>query len=193
MTSQTEVAPCDLGDMTNHRTLSLIFIALAMVSLLAGSATARSLLTGRDIKNGSITGADIKNRSLTSADFRGDPAGGALRGVRIVSSGTISVPPGSSTYDVRPSGWTAECPSGYTVIGTGFEADFGDMWSVTAYETFVGGFGTNDASINADFEVQAICARTGTGASAVWSTSEQRETRTRYAADVREMQARHQR
>lgn len=179
--------------MTNHKTLSLLFIALAMVSLLAGPATARSLFTGSDVRNSSLTGLDIKDRSLSEADFRGSVRGPAgLVDIRAVSSSTISVPPGQTTYDVAPSDWQANCPSGYTVIGTGFSANFGDMWSVESYDTFVGGFGSNSASVPADFSIQAICAKLTGGASAATLKTSTTTERQRYAADLREMEARHQ-
>lgn len=161
----------------------------AILSLTAGTATARQLITGRDIKRESITGANIKNGSLTAADFRGSvvgrtgpqgpqgatgptgPAGapGPVE-IKVVDSPTVTVPPGSNTYREAPSGLTATCPAWYVVVRTGFSGDFGDMWSAQSYDTLVGGFGTNDASISAEFEVQAICARSSAAgpATAAW-------------------------
>lgn len=194
--------------MSNHRTLSLVIAAVAIVSLLAGTAGARYLITGRDVKNGSLTGADIKDRSLTAADFRGSvqgpqgapgqtgPAGppgtSGLSDVRTVLSTTLTVPPGGSTFDVQPS-WTANCPSGYTVIGTGFSANFGDMWRVESYGTFVGGFGTNYASISGDFELQAICAKVSAGASAASVGTAARREVAAYRKDMERLQTLHER
>jgi hypothetical protein len=84
-----------------------------------------------------------------------------LKDLVLVESRTYSVAPGETTVDAAGlAGFTADCPSGYLVVGTGWEGDFGDMWSVNTYEFFVGGFGTNDASIPGDFRLQAICAQT---------------------------------
>jgi Collagen triple helix repeat (20 copies) len=46
-----------------------VLAVVAMVTLGAGSATAKTLITGDDIKNGTVTGADIHNGSLHLADL----------------------------------------------------------------------------------------------------------------------------
>lgn len=189
--------------------LHLVLAAAAILSLTAGTATARQLITGRDIKRESITGANIKNGSLTAADFRGSVAGKpgpqgpqGLTGqagpagppgpvdIKVIDSPTVTVPPGSNTYRVAPSGLTATCPTGYVVVGTGFRGQFGDMWFVKSYGTFVGGFGTNDASISAEFEVQAICARSSAAGTATAAWSGNNAALQRFQKDARAMERR---
>lgn len=56
----------------------------------------------------------------------------------------------------------ARCPSGSTVVGTGFNGPFDPVGGfVLAYGSFVGGFFENESSIPLDAYVQAICAKVG--------------------------------
>lgn len=52
----------------------------------------------------------------------------------------------------------AYCPTGKTVIGTGFNASIGDVGFVKSYTYFAGAFFSNSSSITVDVTVQAICA-----------------------------------
>jgi hypothetical protein len=76
----------------------------------------------------------------------------------------LTLPVGSSTYDVDPNNFQATCPSGYSVLGTGFSAGIGSVSFVIAYGTFVGGFIYNDSSIPVTgVYLQAICGRVPAG------------------------------
>lgn len=50
--------------------LGTVGVVLAVISALAGTATAARLLTGADIKNGSLTGKDVKDRSIAAVDLK---------------------------------------------------------------------------------------------------------------------------
>ena len=114
-----------------------------------------------------------------------------LKGLRVVDGPTFSVNPGDSTVDAAGlGGFKADCPRGHRVVGTGWEGDFGDMWRVTAYTFFVGGFGTNDASIPGDFQLQAICTQTNAPLSRAAERSRRAAALREYRADSARAQAR---
>jgi hypothetical protein len=87
-------------------------------------------------------------------------AAGVVPQIVTVDSPKESLAPGQTTFDVDPNGFQATCPSGYTVIGTGYDGDIGETVSVIDYGGFfVGGFVINDTSIPiSPVYVQAICA-----------------------------------
>lgn len=114
--------------------------------------------------------------------------GSAISDVLLVESPVVTVPPGGTTFGGSSNSLRASCPTGYGVIGTGFSGDFGDMWAVQSYEFFVSGFGTNDASISGDFQVQAICAK-----GATQFRASRKAARSDYRQDLREAQAKFKR
>lgn len=63
----------------SKQTTTILVIALAMFSLLGGSAVAGHLITGKNVKNSSLTGADIKNASIGPSDLN-DGAKATLTG-----------------------------------------------------------------------------------------------------------------
>jgi hypothetical protein len=72
------------------------------------------------------------------------------------------VAPGSYT-DINLN---AICPSGYSVLGTGFNAEgVGTVGFVLSYGTFVGGFISNQSSVTITVYVQAICGVVPSGSS----------------------------
>jgi len=136
-------------------------LVVTVVLACAGGATAASVVTGRQSKDGSVTSAGIKNGSVGLQDAPG-PA--ALADVQVVESAPVDIPAGSYA-SIR-----ANCPSGKTVIGTGFYNSITDPGFVKAYGTFVGGIFFNNTSITVTgIHVQAICA---SGTSALSSQSE---------------------
>lgn len=85
-------------------------------------------------------------------------ASGSVGGVISVDSPTITLQPGDTSFDVDPNGFQATCPSGYSVIGTGFDGGIGNVDFVLAFGAFVGGFIDNSTSVPFDVHLQAICA-----------------------------------
>ena len=74
----------------------LVVLALSVLAVGGGSATAAKLITGKQIKNGSIKSADIGDGAVTSGDIRngsiraGDLAPGATSNI----ANSVSAPPG---------------------------------------------------------------------------------------------------
>jgi hypothetical protein len=112
------------------------------------------------------------------------PAG--VLGLTAVDSPTVTIPPGSTSYEVDPNSLTAQCPPGSTVVGTGIDTGIGDLDLLRKYGTFVGGFVDNDTSITIQASVQAICAQLPPGAAQTRSGS----NRASFEADVRALAAR---
>ena len=74
-----------------------IILAVALLALAAGTATAAKLITGKDVKNNSLTGKDIKNRSLGLKDLNGK--------VKAAMGGGEAVPgPQGPKGDTGPAG-----------------------------------------------------------------------------------------
>jgi len=143
---------------------------------LAATAGASKLITGGQIQNGSIGLADLSKRAKRALRGQTGPAGPAgpagatgLQGpagpagvntVRSVSSPTVSIAPGESSYDVELAGGpalVATCPAGQVAVGTGVFNSVGSIGFVLSFGSFVGGFIYNDTSITIDVEVQAMC------------------------------------
>jgi hypothetical protein len=74
-----------------------------------------------------------------------------------VNGPEITLPPGGDNVNVNDY---AACPAGDVVIGTGFSNSVMSVGFVLSYHTFVGGFIYNDSSIAAQYNWQAICAKT---------------------------------
>jgi hypothetical protein len=99
--------------------------------------------------------------------------------------------PGQDTYQVDPNGFKATCPAGYTVIGTGFNANIGQADNVINYGgSLVGGFVYNNSSIQIhDVYVQAICAVVPGGASAASATRSRIAAEASYRARLKSLHA----
>lgn len=125
-----------------------------------------------------------------SSGARGAAGPPGIANVRYVDSVSVSLQPGQTTVDILGyGGFKAQCPSGYYVIGTGFDASIGKQAYVAAYNTFVGGFAYNDTSITiTDVHLQAVCAQLAPGAS-VASASAKRREQNRYGGNLRRLQA----
>jgi hypothetical protein len=84
---------------------------------------------------------------------------GVVPQIVTVTSPHETLNPGQTTYEVDPNGFQATCPSGYTVIGTGYNGSAGLTAFVLDFGPFVGGLVANDTNIQLPgVYVQAICA-----------------------------------
>jgi hypothetical protein len=82
-----------------------------------------------------------------------------------VASPKVTLLPGQTTYDVAPTNFEADCPAGYTAVGTGFDGDGVVTTSyLESYGFFVGGFMVNDSSISATAQIFGVCAQGSSGA-----------------------------
>jgi hypothetical protein len=113
-----------------------------------------------------------------------------------VTSQELDLPSGSSSYEVLGgANWDATCPSGYTAIGTGFDAGgVGTVGFVESYGTFVGGFISNDSGVDDDpVYLEAICAYVAGGSTGIPGASRDLASRSteeaRYHADLKAMAA----
>jgi hypothetical protein len=87
-------------------------------------------------------------------------ANGVVPQIVTVESEQLTLQPGQTSYDVDPINFQANCPAGYSVLGTGFDGPFDAVGGfVKAYGTFVGGFFENDSLIPLQAQVQAICGQ----------------------------------
>ena len=118
------------------------------------------------------------------------PAGDIPR-IKLVESPHETLNPGQNTYDVDPNNFQASCPSGYTVIGTGFNTGIGNADSVINYGGFfVGGFIHNGTSIQiSDVYVQATCGVVPGGTAAASAGSSRTVEEAKYSADLRRLAA----
>jgi hypothetical protein len=163
-------------------TLKAGVVALLVAVLVAGTATSATLITGhqikahsitaRNVKAESLTGAEVKDRSLTPADFAGSVQGptgpvGAQgipgpSGVPGISNLTTVTTPGSIASNVQAD-VVATCPTGTTVIGTGFDSgDTAIIFVRKSGATVIGSF-FNFTAATAPVSVQAICATVSGG------------------------------
>jgi hypothetical protein len=76
-------------------------------------------------------------------------------GLLTVNGARRNYPPGESG-----GAPTAECPPGYTVVGTGFNGPFPVTGGfVLKFGNFVGGFFANESLVTVEGYVQAVCAQ----------------------------------
>jgi hypothetical protein len=151
-----------------------VLVCAAVLAVgLAATAGASKLITGGQIKNGSIGLADLSKsakralKGQTGQDGAQGPTGpqgpagpAGVNAILRVSSPTVSIPSGSSSYDVEQVGGPAliaACPAGQVVSGTGLNNSIGYVGFVLSFGDFVGGFIYNDSSITIDVTVQAMC------------------------------------
>jgi hypothetical protein len=110
-----------------------------------------------------------------------------------VSAPALTIPPGSTSFDVEPPNWEAQCPSGMVVLGTGFDGPFNEVGGfVRNYGTLVGGFFENDSLIPiSNVTVQAICGQVPGGATGAAKDARAGggSAQARYEADLRKSEA----
>jgi hypothetical protein len=147
----------------------LLVVALVAVTIaLNGVASAASPLTQQHSTKTVATNADSGR-----GGSHGSLVGGALStgaGVRprvvLVQSRQLTLQPGQSTYDIDRADFRAVCPTGYTVLGTGFNASVGTADFVQSYGTFVGGLIANDSGVQSSpVFLQATCGVVAGGVS----------------------------
>jgi hypothetical protein len=116
-------------------------------------------------------------------------ATGSVGQITTVISPKETLNPGQSTYDVDPSGFQANCPSGDTVVGTGFDAaGVGTVGFVESFGTFVGGFISDQSSIPiSGVLIQAMCANAPQGATASSAATSRPVEEARYRAMLKRM------
>jgi hypothetical protein len=119
--------------------------------------------------------------------FRGPRGPAGFAAITEVKSGKFTLAPGQSNVNTSDD---ATCPRGWIVVGTGFD-DGGVMTVgfVESFHTFVDGFIYNGSSISAQYEWQAICARSGSASVASVSPGPQRLHAMKLAA-LRQLQRR---
>lgn len=177
---------------------------LALCVALSGTAYAAGKIGARDIERNAIRTAHIKRGQVKGSDL----AGGLRK--RIIRRGAPGArgpagPPGPAAseqlqikrvegnplflapeeFDGAP---IAQCPAGYVVVGTGFNAGIGEPAFVLSFGSFVGGFFANFSSISTEANVQALCAKnSGGGATAskatAWKRFQRRVARARAAME----------
>lgn len=144
--------------------------AIALVALmvaLSGTAYAANKIGAQDIARDAIRSPHIKSGQVKGSDLArglrqriGSSGAGAAEQLQVkkVDGPPLVLAPGG--FDGAP---VAQCPSGYVVVGTGFNASIGEAGFVLAYGTFVGGFFSNSSSLTIEAQVQALCARSSGG------------------------------
>lgn len=161
----------------------IVVAAIGSLVLVAGAgAASRFIITSTHQIKPSVLRQLHGTRGATGA--RG--SAGVVPGIVTVDSPKETLQPGQSTFEVDPNNFQATCPSGYSVLGTGFNAGIGRADFVIAYGTFVGGFIDNDTNVPFDVYLQAVCGQVAGGsfgANAVHGPSAQ----ARYQADLRAM------
>lgn len=124
------------------------------------------------------------------------PAGGSGVGqTQLIGSPMVTLQPGQNTYDVDPSGFQANCPSGYTATGTGFDGEgVASIEYLESYGFFVGGFLVNNSSVAATVQIFAVCASGSSGPAPAGDVSGLKRhlsgLESRYHSDLREAAAR---
>jgi hypothetical protein len=153
-----------------ERTRTVAICAAVLAIGLAATAGASKLITGGQIKNGSIGLKDLSRSAKRTLRGQTGPAGpsgpqgpagpAGINAILRVSSPTVTIAPGDSSYDVELAGGpqlVASCPAGQVAVGTGFNNSIGYVGFVLSFGSFVGGFIYNDSSVPIDVFVQAMC------------------------------------
>jgi hypothetical protein len=117
----------------------------------------------------------------------GAPGSPGILALKTVESPPVTIPPGGTSFGVDPNSLEAQCPPGFTVVGTGVDTGIGNVDLLKKYGTFVGGFVDNDTSITIQAAVQAICAQLGPGAT---DTRAATDDRAAFRADATALAAR---
>lgn len=151
---------------------SLVIALMALVAAITGVAVAApsSSQQRRAVAHAASTPRGPRG-FRGRRGFRGFPgprgSAGIVPQIKLVDSPHETLNPGQNTFNVDPNNFQATCPGGYTVIGTGFDADIGKATEVLNFGGFfVGGFIINDTSIQlTNVHVQAMCGVIPGGAS----------------------------
>lgn len=146
---------------------SLVVSVVALVLALAGTAVAGGYIitSTKQIKPSVRKALKGKRgpRGYSGGDgpqgAPGAPGSPGILSLTTVDSPEVTIPPGSTSYDADPNGLRAQCPAGYTVVGTGVNTGIGNLDFVQKFGTLVGGFVDNDTSITIQAFVEAICAQ----------------------------------
>lgn len=171
----------------------IVVAAIGCLVLAAGAgAASRYIITSiHQIKPGVLRqfrGA----QGQTGAQGPTGPAGlpgapgtsGVVPGLITVDSPKETISSSSPFTDVN---FVANCPNGYSVLGTGVNGGgVGNIGFVLSYGRFVGGFISNETTQAVQVYVQAICGQVSggsSGANAVHRSSAE----ARFQADVRAM------
>lgn len=169
-----------------RRSTITALVAVAGLLLAAGAgAASRWVITNTHQIKPSVLRQLHGNRGprgFNGPTGRTGASGGVGREDTVISE-KLTLQPGQTSYDVDPNNFQANCPTGESVIGTGFSADGATPYGVLSYTFFVGGFFANNISISTQVYLQAICAPVpyGMTANAVHRTTE----RAVYQSDLR--------
>jgi len=162
---------------------SLVVSVVALVLALAGTAVAGGyIITSTKQIKPSVRKA-LKGKRGPRGYSGGDGAQGApgapgapgspgILSLTTIDSPKVTIPPGSTSYDADPNGLQAQCPAGYTVVGTGANTGIGNLDFVQKFGTLVGGFVDNDTSITIQAFVEAICAQLPPGVASTRSADD---------------------
>ena len=169
---------------------TMVVVCLALFVSLTGTsiAASRYLITStKQIKPSVIT--KLKgNRGPRGAQgaqgAQGATGSSGIASIVEVQGADLTLAAG--TFGGAPN---ATCPSGYVVVGTGWNGVLGDVGGfVKSYHTFVGGWFDNQyASISLNVSVQAICAQLSSVSATSLSAQSNGVNGTRqYKADIAE-------
>lgn len=159
---------------------SLLVSVFALVLALGGTALAGGyLITSTKQIKPSVRKALKGNRGPRGYDGAdgepgapGAPGTPGILSLVTVDSPKVTIAPGSTSYDADRNGMRAQCPAGYTVVGSGVNTGIGNLDFVQKFGTFVGGFVDNDTSITIQAFVEAICAQLPAGVAATRSSGD---------------------
>ena len=191
-----------MGRKVRHHVRQHLIGYLALFVALSGTSYAAARLAPnsvgpRQIQANAVTSPKIKDRSLLAKDFKpgqlpqgapGRPGQPGILSLSIVESPRLRLQPGQTSYDANGQQvFSADCPAGRRVVGSGFNGSVGHTTFVLATSSFVHGFFYNDSSIAYDVYIQAICAELPAGTA---SAASSRRERTAAEAKHREAHAR---
>ena len=176
-----------------HRPSPAMVVALtALTAAISGVAAAAPSGTPRKARAASVQAGPRGPRGPRG--FQGPPGpAGIVPQIKLVESPHLTLNAGENTYTVAGSNFKASCPSGYTVIGTGFSTGIGNADTVINYGGFfVGGFVHNDTSIQiTNVYVQAMCGAVPGGAAAASAGSSRAAEEAKYSAALKQLAALH--
>src|SRR5436305_1154576 len=120
------------------RSAVLAVAATVGVLFVAGGAFAASryVITSRSQIKPSVLRQLRGNRGPRGFTGARGPQG-VVPQIKNVDSETLTLQPGQDTFQVDPNNFKANCPAGYTVLGTGFNAGIGNVDFVQSFAFFV--------------------------------------------------------
>jgi hypothetical protein len=160
-----------------RKSVTAVAIGVALACAAGAGAASRWIITStQQIKPSVVSQLRGRNGRNGPSGHQGPqgpagPAGpaGVVPALVTVDSPQITIPAGQTSYNVLPTGFEATCPSGDSVIGTGFNAGIGKADFVIAYGTFVGGFIENSTPIPIQAHLQAVCGQVAGGSSGAYA------------------------